>query len=43
MKRIQILPIILLVVSLGVLVIMVLVKVIGTRTQAAALVNNKGQ
>ena len=41
MKRIQILPIILLLVSLGVLVIMVLVKVIGTRTQAAALVKTQ--
>jgi hypothetical protein len=41
MKRIQILPIILLVVSLGVLVIMVLVKVVGTRTQAAALVKTQ--
>jgi len=41
MKRIQFLPIILLVVSLGVLAIMVLVKVIGTRTQAAALVKTQ--
>ena len=41
MKRIQFLPIILLVVSLGVLIIMVLVKVIGTRTQAAALVKTQ--
>ena len=41
MKRIQFLPIILLVVSLGVLVIMVLVKVVGTRTQAAALVKTQ--
>ena len=41
MKRIQFLPIILLVVSLGVLVIMVLVKVVGTRTQAAALIKTQ--
>ena len=41
MKRIQFLPIILLVVSLGVLAIMVLVKVVGTRTQAAALVKTQ--
>ncbi len=41
MKRIQILPVILLVVSLGVLVIMVVVKVVGTRQQAAALVKTQ--
>jgi len=41
MKRIQILPIILLIVSLGVLVIMVLIKVVGTRQQAAALVKTQ--
>ena len=41
MKRIQFLPIILLVVSLVVLVIMVLIKVVGTRTQAAALIKTQ--
>lgn len=41
MKRIQFLPIILLIVSLGVLAIMVLVKVVGARTQAAALVKTQ--
>jgi len=41
MKRIQFLPIILLVGSLGILVIMFLVKVVGARRQTAALINTQ--